>query len=216
VWSRYAPIMYQDYLRDPEMRRESWRRGLESYVSIAAAVPNAAHLAIAEWFGRGLLNGVVTQNIDGLHQRAGLPASAVVELHGNAHGVECLRCGATVDRTAVHARVSAGEEEPACERCGGVLKTTTVSFGQPMPVEAVARAQALHAAARLCLVVGSSLVVYPAASLPEVTLEHGGRLAIVNQTETHLDELAVLVARAPAAVLLGETARLVARPAVDT
>jgi NAD-dependent deacetylase len=102
--------------------------------------------------------------------------------------------------------VLAGEADPPCPHCGGILKTTTVSFGQPMPADAVAEAERLHATARLCLVIGSSLVVYPAAMLPELTLDVGGRLAIVNATPTHLDEKAVLVAREPAAVLLAATA----------
>jgi NAD-dependent deacetylase len=203
IWSRYAPIEYADYLRDPEMRKESWRRGLESYASIAAAEPNPAHRAIAEWWHAGLLARVVTQNIDGLHQGAGLPDDAVIELHGNARWVACLKCGDRSTREAVHERVRGGEAEPLCRVCGGILKSTTVSFGQPMPVREMAEAQNAHAGARLCLVIGSSLVVYPAAMLPELTLDAGGRLAIVNAMETHLDHLAVLVAREPAAVLLG-------------
>jgi NAD-dependent deacetylase len=210
IWSRYAPIEYADYLRDPEMRKESWRRGLEAYAPIAAAAPNAAHLAIAEWWHAGLVSRVVTQNIDGLHQRAGLPDSAVIELHGNSHGVLCLRCDARFDRADVHTRVLAGELDPPCPRCGGILKTTTVSFGQPMPRRQMAEAQQAHATARLCLVIGSSLVVTPAAMLPELTLEAGGCLAIVNATATHLDDLAVLVAREQAAVLLGESQHLLA------
>ena len=208
IWSRYAPIDYEDYLRDAEMRRESWRRGLHTYPPIAAAEPNAAHLAIAEWWRAGLLQGVVTQNIDGLHQKAGVPDAAVVELHGNAHWVGCLTCGRRFDRPSVHARVLSGDEDPACPGCGGMLKSTTISFGQSLPERAVADARRMHAAARVCLVVGSSLVVYPAASLPEVTLDAGGQLAIVNQTATHLDSFAALVARGPAGVVLGETQRL--------
>jgi NAD-dependent deacetylase len=208
IWSRYAPIDYVDYLRDPEMRRESWRRGLHTYPPVAAAEPNAAHLAIAEWWRTGLLQGVVTQNIDGLHQKAGLAGEAVVELHGNAHWVSCLRCGARFDRPSVHGRVLAGDEDPACPTCSGILKSTTISFGQGLPERAVAEAQRMHAAARLCLVVGSSLVVYPAASLPEVTLDAGGQLAIVNHTPTHLDPFATLISREPAAEVLGETQRV--------
>ena len=211
IWTRYAPIDYADYLRDPAMRRESWRRGLHTYATMVDARPNAAHLAVADWWRQGLLNGVVTQNIDGLHQKAGLPAGAVIELHGNAHSVSCLACGACFDRLAVHARVLAGDEDPACLVCGGILKSTTISFGQGLPPRAVAEAQRLHASARLCVVIGSSLVVYPAATLPEVTVDAGGQLAIVNQTETHLDHLAVLVAREPAAVLLGQVAQVTAR-----
>jgi NAD-dependent deacetylase len=212
LWTRYAPIDYRDYLRDPAMRRESWRRGLHTYTPIAEAQPNAAHLAIADWWRTGLVNGVVTQNIDGLHQRAGLPDDAVVELHGNAHRVSCLSCGMTFDRPAVHARVLAGEEDPACPGCGGILKSTTISFGQGLPEAAVAEATRLHATARLCLVIGSSLVVTPAAMLPEVTLQAGGQLAIVNMTPTHLDHLAVMAARQPAAVLLAEVQRLLPSP----
>jgi len=210
IWTRYAPIDYADYLRDPEMRRESWRRGLHTYPPIAAAQPNAAHLAIAEWFASGLIDGVVTQNIDGLHQKAGVPAANVVELHGNAHWIVCLQCQARFDRPSVHARVEAGEADPVCPRCGGMLKAATVSFGQPLPLEAVEAARKLHASARLCLVIGSSLVVYPAATLPETTLDAGGELAIVNLTETHLDRFATLVSRESAGVLLAETQRLVA------
>lgn len=211
IWSRYAPIDYADFLRDAEKRREAWRRGLHTYASIAEAQPNAAHHAIAAWWRAGLLVGVVTQNIDGLHQRAGLPAEAVVELHGNAHWVSCLTCQARFDRPTIHARVLSGDEDPACPGCGGILKPTTISFGQNLPPRAVAEAQRVHATARLCLVVGSSLVVYPAAWLPEVTLDGGGQLAIVNQTPTHLDHFATLVAREPAAVLLSETQTLLSR-----
>jgi NAD-dependent deacetylase len=203
LWTRYAPIGYADYLRDPDMRREAWRRGLHTYTPIAEAQPNAAHLAIAAWWRAGLVSGVVTQNIDGLHQKAGLPESAVVELHGNAHRVACLSCEAIFDRTVVHARVLAGDEDPACPTCGGMLKSTTISFGQALPESALAAAQRLHAVARLCLVIGSSLVVTPAALLPASTLEAGGQLAIINQTPTHLDHLAVFVSRQPAAVLAG-------------
>lgn len=212
IWSRYAPIDYADYLSDPEMRREAWQRGLHTYASIAEAQPNAAHLAITSWWTAGLLIGVVTQNIDGLHQAAGLPTEAVVELHGNAHRVACLECSSRFDRPEIHARLLAGEEDPACPHCGGILKSTTISFGQALPERAVAEARRMHATARLCLVVGSSLVVYPAASLPEVSLDAGGQLAIVNQTPTHLDPFAALVSRSAAGDLLAATQELLLSP----
>jgi NAD-dependent deacetylase len=213
LWTKFAPIQYRDYMTNPAARRESWQRGLHTYPCMENAQPNAAHCAIAEWWRAGLVSGVVTQNIDGLHQRAGLPSSAVIELHGNAHGVACLSCEAWFERPVVHARVLAGEDDPACPDCGGILKTTTVSFGQMLPERAVAEAQRLHANARLCLIVGSSLVVYPAAGLPELTLQSGGSLAIVNQSETHLDPFASLVSRQPAAVLLGQVQLTSSRPA---
>ena len=210
IWTRYAPIDYADYLNDAEMRRESWRRGLHTYPPLAAAEPNAAHAAIAEWFQAGLVSGVVTQNIDGLHQKADVPEAHVVELHGNAHWIVCLQCGARFDRPSVHARVESGEADPPCTACGGMLKAATISFGQALPVAAIEAAQRLHARARLCLVIGSSLVVYPAATLPEITLDAGGGLAIVNFTETHLDRFTSLLSREPAAILLAETQHQVA------
>jgi NAD-dependent deacetylase len=209
IWTRYAPIEFADFMRDPEMRRESWRRGLNTYAPIAGAEPNPAHLAIAGWYRLGLLNGVVTQNIDGLHQKAGVPAEAVVELHGNTHSVACLTCTARFDRATVHARLVETDFDPPCPGCGGILKTATISFGQPLEHDVVEAARRLHATARLCLVIGSSLVVYPAASLPEVTLDAGGQLAIVNYTPTHLDSFATLVSREAAGALLAAARALV-------
>lgn len=203
LWTRFAPINYSDYMSDPALRREAWRRGVHTYAALANAQPNDAHRTIAAWWAQGLLNGVVTQNIDGLHQRAGMPAEAVIELHGNAHGVACLTCGALSARFAVHERLAAGDDDPLCLACGGLLKSTTVSFGQALSPRTIARAEEVHAQAALCLVVGSSLVVFPAATLPAITLRHGGQLAIVNHTPTHLDDHAVLVARESAAMILG-------------
>jgi NAD-dependent protein deacetylase/lipoamidase len=210
IWTRYAPIDYSDYLASSAMRRESWQRGLHTYPPMAAAEPNAAHTAIACFYELGLVNGVVTQNIDGLHQKAGVPGDVVVELHGNAHWIGCLSCEARFDRASIHARIASGDGDPSCLECGGILKSTTISFGQPLPVAAIDAAHGLHASARLCLVIGSSLVVYPAATLPEVTLDAGGRLAIVNFTETHLDHFAALVSRSAASAVLDETRHLLA------
>jgi NAD-dependent deacetylase len=210
LWTRYAPIGYRAYVTDRNARVESWARGLRTYAAIVAARPNPAHLAIAEWHTAGLVHAIVTQNIDGLHQQAGLPAEHVVELHGNSHFVQCLDCGDRSARDEIHRRLRAGEEDPACESCGGMLKSTTISFGQPLEAATIQAATSLLRTARLCLIVGSSLVVQPAASLPGQTLASGGRLAIVNATETHMDERADLVSRAPAGQLLGYAARLLA------
>jgi NAD-dependent deacetylase len=142
-----------------------------------------------------------------------VPDHAIAEIHGNSHWVRCLSCDALWDRASIQARVTAGEAEPDCAVCGGILKSTTVSFGQPMPREPLEHAERLASAARLCLVIGSSLVVYPAAALPERTLRGGGQLGIVNAMETHLDARAAFVSRQPAAVLLGATAALLRAPA---
>ncbi len=202
IWDRNQPIQFQDFLADGEARRETWRRGLETYPVVAAAQPNAAHLALVELERRGQLTAVVTQNIDGLHHRAGHDPERVVELHGNAHGVRCLMCDMLSAREAVHARVVAGEPEPACTDCGGILKPTTISFGEGMPRPAMVRADRAMRQADLVLVVGSSLVVYPAAGLPLIGVQSGARLAILNQAPTPLDDQADLVIQGRAGEVL--------------
>ena len=202
VWDRYAPINFQDFLGDAEARRETWRRGLHTYPVVAAAQPNAAHLALVELERGGKLSAVITQNIDGLHQRAGHAPDRVIELHGNAHGVRCLSCRAWSSREEIHRRVIAGEEEPPCRECGGILKPTSVSFGESMPWDDVRRAEREALTSDLLLVVGSSLVVYPAASIPRAAARSGVPLAIVNAAETPLDGLARVLLRGRAGQLL--------------
>ena len=210
IWDRYAPIQFADFLASAEARKETWRRGLQTYPVVAAAEPNAAHLALVELERRGQLIGVVTQNIDGLHHRAGHEPDRVIELHGNAHGVRCLTCEMEATREVVHARVTAGEEEPPCVDCGGILKPTTVSFGEPMPRRPLARAETLMRQADLVLVVGSTLVVYPAAGLPEIGVRGGSKLAIVNMTLTPLDDLAAVVVHGKAGAVLPPAVALAA------
>jgi NAD-dependent protein deacetylase/lipoamidase len=204
VWDRYKPIDFRDFIRDAEARRETWRRGLQTYPVLARAQPNPAHLAIAELERLGKLELLITQNIDGLHTRAGSSAERLVELHGNAHGVRCLDCEDYYQREAVHERVLAGETEPGCLACGGWLKPTTISFGEQLPIEAIQKAERATRACDLFLVVGSSLVVYPAAALPELALQRGARLAIVNASSTHLDEGASFHSDQPAGQVLAE------------
>jgi NAD-dependent deacetylase len=204
VWDRYRPIDYREFVRDPEARRETWRRGLQTYPVLAAAEPNPAHLALAELERRGKLLALVTQNIDGLHQRAGSSPERVIELHGNSHTVRCLQCEQRYTRLEVHARVEAGDEHPDCLECGGWLKPATVSFGEAMPADAMARAERAALACDLFLVVGSSLVVYPAAAIPELAVQRSVPLVIVNATETQLDVHAAVVLREKAGLVLRE------------
>lgn len=210
VWDKNRPIQYADFLADAEARRETWRRGLQTYPVVAGASPNAAHLALVELERRGKLTAVVTQNIDGLHLQAGHAPETVIELHGNAHGVRCLGCDMHAPRTVVHERVLAGEAEPPCVACGGILKPTTVSFGEPMPRAPLVAAERAVRAADLMLVVGSSLVVYPAAGLPVLAAQSGAKLVIVNQTPTPLDDRATLLVRGRAAELLPPAVALAA------
>jgi NAD-dependent deacetylase len=202
IWRRYDPrqFTYQRYLGDPETRRQSWR--LRRELLAMRPEPNPAHLACARLAEAGRLEGVVTQNIDGLHGDAGLDPALICELHGNGRWVSCLSCDDRIPMETAVARVDAGEEDPACQLCGGILKATTVSFGQALPLLAWARAEAMAANCDAFLAVGSSLVVYPAARLPEVASERGATLVILNREPTPLDPLADVTLRGECGVLL--------------
>lgn len=202
VWERGAPPTLGDFRENEETRRRYWERRRDGYPAMAAAAPNAGHRALVALERGGRLGAIVTQNIDGLHQKAGSDPERVVELHGTTHVVRCLDCGASWPATAIHPRLAAGEAVPACDRCGGPLRAATVLFGESLPEEALRRAAAAAAACDLLLVVGTSLVVNPAARLPLVAKRAGARLAIVNRTTTPLDALADVVVRAEAGTAL--------------
>jgi NAD-dependent deacetylase len=213
LWKRYRPIQYQEFLRDPEARREYWRRKVEMYPGIRDARPNRGHLALARLHRAGILRAVITQNIDGLHQRAGMRPEAVIELHGSEAYIVCVRCG--MRREWGEVLEGFDGEPPQCTDCGGWLKPATVSFGQPMPAEETRRAFAEAAAADLLLVVGSSLQVYPAASIPGETRKAGGRVIIVNDEPTAQDDLACLLLRGQAGAILHELAEGACGPAAS-
>jgi NAD-dependent deacetylase len=190
------------YLADPEVRRRAWRNRLHS--PTWAARPNAGHLALVELERQGRLHLLVTQNIDGLHQQAGSDPDRVVEIHGTMHQVVCLRCGERSDAKPVLDRVRAGEEDPACtgtdptapdRRCGGILKSATVSFGQQLVAEDLARAEEAAATCDLLLAVGSTLSVFPAAGLVPLAARAGAEVVIVNGEPTAYDHLAGAVVR---------------------
>ncbi|MCP5368526.1 MAG: NAD-dependent deacetylase [Hyphomicrobiales bacterium] len=196
VWDRYKPIDFQDFVASEEARRESWRRKFATDATISAARPNAGHRAVARLLETGRFPAVITQNIDGLHQASGIAAERVIELHGNTTYATCLDCHARYELAPLRVAFEATGEAPRCEHCGGPVKTATISFGQPMPEEPMRRAQEETLACDLFLVLGSSLVVYPAAAFPEVAKRNGARLAIVNRDATGLDHAADLVVNA--------------------
>ena len=198
---------YQAYLGDPQLRHRSWQARLDH--PAWSAEPNAAHLALAK-LGARIDTHVVTQNIDELHQRAGTPAERVLELHGTMFGVVCVGCG---DRTAMADaldRVRAGEADPACRECGGILKSATVMFGQPLDRAVLSRAVRAAAGCDLMLAIGSTLTVEPAASLCAVAAEHGAWLVIVNRDPTPYDELATEVISEPIGTSVPRVAALLA------
>ena len=195
VWDKYDPddFQYHNFLADERSRENYWKMATEMYDSMKNASPNAGHLAIAELERLGRLDCLITQNIDGLHFKAGNSASRVLELHGTAMAVTCLSCGKRYEREPVQARIAEGEKAPRCEACGGLLKPATISFGQAMPEWETAEAYRRSEGADLFMVVGSSLVVHPAASMPVAAKRAGARLVIINRDETAMDHLADLV-----------------------
>lgn len=196
IWTRMQPISFQDYRADREARRLSWQRRLEMEDTWKTTRPNDGHRAVAELVAAGKVSHVVTQNIDALHQISGVPADQVIELHGNTRQARCLDCGQGADIADILAYFETHDVAPDCAACGGLLKTATISFGQPMPEGEMARAHAAVRACDLMLVLGSSLVVYPAAGFPLLAKRGGARLAILNRDETPQDAYADLVINA--------------------
>ena len=203
VWSRERPIPFDEFLASEAARRETWRRRFALEPILRAAQPNRGHAAVAALVAAGRTEAVVTQNIDGLHQAAGVPDAQVIEVHGNTTWAACLECGRRHEIADLAAGFAADQRAPRCAGCGGLVKTATIAFGQAMPTAAMARAEAAMTAAELCLVVGSSLVVWPAAGLPVAAKRAGAVLAIVNRTPTPLDEMADVVLRGEIGAVLG-------------
>jgi len=183
---RMSDIRY--YISDPEVRRLSWQSRLAHPAWTAA--PNAGHYALVELERRAKLHALITQNIDGLHQRAGHDADRVIEVHGTLHHAVCLGCSRRLPMPDVLERVRAGEEDPACEVCGGILKSDTVSFGQPLVPRVIERAMRAAAEADCLIAVGSSLKVYPIAAAVPASKASGARLIIVNAEPTPFDDIA--------------------------
>jgi NAD-dependent deacetylase len=179
--------MFQDFMASEEVRRESWRRGKETYHLFADVEPNPAHHAVAELERMGKLDCVITQNIDNLHQKAGNSPELVIELHGTAMYVLCMKCGKKWTRAEIQEWLEAGVETPYCDECGGIMKSATISFGQAMPEREMQEAQVRSQKAEVFIVIGSSLVVYPAAHLPLTAKQSGAKLIIVNLAETSFD-----------------------------
>lgn len=193
VWSRMKPIYFQDFVSNPAMRREAWERAFSGRAGWVGRAPNAGHEAVARLVAMGKATAVITQNVDNLHQDSGVPADRVIELHGNASYATCLDCGERHELADLKVGFEKAGEIPYCGRCDGLVKTATISFGQPMPAGPMARAEAATLDCDLFLVLGSSLVVFPAAGFPALAKRHGAKLAIVNREPTELDSLADLV-----------------------
>jgi len=196
LWTRYRPISFDEFLASQEARNESWRRRFAMDEQFSGAEPNRGHRAVASLYRAGKVPAVITQNIDNLHQASGIAPEHIVELHGNTTFALCLDCSERYELSWVRRLMDAGNGcAPDCPACGGFVKTATVSFGQAMPDAAMRRARDLAQSCDLFLVIGSSLVVWPAAGFPLVAKRNGARLVIVNREPTEFDEIADLVAR---------------------
>jgi len=195
VWSKYNPSdFYFDKIISSEKTREKyWEMSTEFYDTMKYAAPNRAHLAIKTLENSGKLLAIVTQNIDNLHQKAGNSPEKIIEIHGTAFSVSCLSCGKKYDRADIQDRLNSGVKVPYCDDCSGILKPDTISFGQAMPQDKMADALRYASECDLCIVLGSSLVVYPAASVPAQAVQNGAKLIIINRDETPLDAEADLV-----------------------
>jgi NAD-dependent deacetylase len=196
LWTKNAPIQFDEFLASQEARNESWRRRFAMEEQFSAARPGRGHRALASLYCAGKVPGVVTQNIDNLHQASGIAPEHVVELHGNTTYGSCLDCAQRYELSWVHQRMEAANGcAPDCTRCGGFVKTATISFGQAMPEAAMRRAQELTLSCDLFLAIGSSLVVWPAAGFPLMAKRNRARLVIINREATDFDDAADLVVR---------------------
>lgn len=202
IWSRFDPedFTYQKFVSDVEARRKHWQLLQEGSLTTGAK-PNAAHYAIAELDKLGMLDCVITQNVDNLHQKAGLPDEKVFELHGNLLWAVCLECGRRYPFDQVAVRLEQGEEIPDCEVCHGILKPAAVFFGEALPTDVLMEATRRAQSADLFIVIGSTLVVYPAAHMPQYAVNSGARLVIINLSSTPMDSEASILISAKA----GET-----------
>jgi len=203
LWATQKPPELGDYETNEAARIGFWQERRARYPQMLERQPNSGHLALTAFEHAGKLLGIITQNIDGLHQKAGSDPDRVIELHGTTHEVRCMSCGRRYTGIDIQGRLDNGEIDPRCLACGGVLRSGTILFGEALPKSAIERALALSQEADLMLVIGTSLVVNPAARLPLIAMRGGAWIAVVNREPTALDEHADIVVRGDAGPTLG-------------
>jgi NAD-dependent deacetylase len=201
IWDKFRPVYFDEFMSSRDAREEYWRRWKELYRGITRAEPNAGHVSIAKLYRMGLLSAVITQNVDGLHQASGLADEKIIELHGNTRRIRCMTCRKITPTEEIQERLDSGDPAPDC-KCGGYLKPDTISFGQAMPVVEVEKATALSQTCDFFLVVGSTLLVQPAAHMPIYAKQNSAFLAIVNLSETPCDNMCDVLIRDKAGEVL--------------
>jgi NAD-dependent deacetylase len=205
IWERFDPneFLFDKFLASEQSREKYWELHTEIYYTILEAKPNPAHLACVELDRLGKLDCVITQNVDNLHQEAGLASAKVIELHGNALRVNCLSCGKEYNRRIIQDRVEGGDRAPKCDDCQGLLKPATIAFGQSMPLNETRDAESRSRNAEVFLAIGSSLIVHPAAYMPLFAKQGGAKVAIINLSDTPYDSQADVVIREKAGECMG-------------
>ena len=202
IWAQNKPIFFQDYISSETARLEAWRRKFEIDKTMDTAKPNDGHLAIATLVNNSLVRRVITQNIDGLHQASGIPEKLVIELHGNTNYAKCLDCGTRYELQPIKEAFLKHKTLPICSDCAGIVKTATISFGQPMPERQMFEAKQEATNSDLFIVIGSSLVVFPAAALLPLAIDNGAKLIILNRDKTDFDRAADLSIHAEIGITL--------------
>ena len=204
IWEQFKPVMFQDFLASEERRHEYWHQRFFRHDDMAKAEPNRGHRAVENLVRSGKVTAVITQNTDGLHVKSGIPAEKVIELHGNSTYASCLNCGAKYDLKWIREVFERDDKAPDCVRCGGLIKTATVAFGQSMPQDKMRDAKVHTKAADLFICIGSSLQVFPAAGLPVAAKQNGAILVIMNRDPTELDSYADIVLNEEIGPTLGD------------
>jgi NAD-dependent deacetylase len=203
MWSKMQPIEFRDFVSSAEKRREAWRRRFDNQDGWVGAQPNRGHYAVAKLVESGKANAVITQNVDNLHQRSGVPEHKVIELHGNATYAKCLACHLRIELVEIEQEYRATGSVGPCKKCRGIVKSATISFGQQMPELPMQRAHEETLASDLFIVLGSSLSVFPAADFPLRAKQRGALLVIVNRDATQMDDVADLVIHGGIGATLG-------------
>jgi NAD-dependent deacetylase len=208
IWDKFRPVYFDEFMSSKDAREEYWRRWKELYRGIQQARPNVGHASIARLDQLGLLHAVITQNVDGLHQLSGLADEKIIELHGNTRRIRCLKCRKITSTDDIQKRLASGDPAPEC-KCGGYLKPDTISFGQAMPVSEVNRAVSHSQTSDFFMVIGSTLLVQPAAHMPVYAKQNGAFLVIINLSETPCDDLCDVLVRDKAGPVLQEIMKAV-------
>jgi NAD-dependent deacetylase len=208
IWDKFRPVYFDEFMCSKEARVEYWRRKADLYHALMRAKPNPAHMSISTLYEMGLLQAVITQNIDGLHQESGLPDDKVIELHGNNRRVRCMSCGKITSIHDAQRRIEEGDLAPECE-CGGYLKPDTISFGQAMPEKEVQKAVELSRSCDFFMVVGSTLLVQPAALMPNYARQGAAFLTIINLSETPFDAICDVLIRGKAGEVLPDIVKAI-------